>query len=143
MSASATRVPSLGLIAAITAIGFCALHMVVPTLPVLVVAFDDSPAHVQLVLTLYLGGIAAGQLVYGPLSDRFGRRPILIVGLAVFLGGTVLCGFAWSLSTLIIGRMLQAGGACAAIVLGRAIVRDVYERDAAARGLALVSIAMT
>jgi DHA1 family bicyclomycin/chloramphenicol resistance-like MFS transporter len=143
MSASATRVPSLGLIAAITAIGFCALHMVVPTLPLLVVAFDDSPARVQLVLTLYLGGIAVGQLVYGPLSDRFGRRPVLLVGLAVFLAGTVLCGLAWSLSALIFGRVLEACGACAGIVLGRAIIRDVYERDAAARGLALVSIAMT
>jgi DHA1 family bicyclomycin/chloramphenicol resistance-like MFS transporter len=143
MNASAGRAPSLALIAAVTAIGFCALHMVVPTLPLLVVAFDDSPARVQLVLTLYLVGIAVGQLVYGPLSDRFGRRPVLIVGLTIFLAGTVLCWFAWSLSTLILGRVLEAGGACAGVVLGRAIIRDVYDRDAAARGLAMVSIAMT
>ena len=105
--------------------------------------FDDSPAHVQLVLTLYLAGIAGGQVVYGPLSDRFGRRPVLIAGLAIFLVGTLLCGVAWSLAALIVGRVLEGCGACAGIVLGRAIIRDVYEREAAARGLAIVMMAMT
>jgi len=86
----------------------------------LAVVFDDSAARVQLVLSLYLAGIAFGQLVYGPASDRFGRRPVLIAG-----------------------RILQALGACAGIVLSRAIIRDVYDRDAAARGLALVMMVMT
>ena len=135
--------PSLTLLAVVTAIGFCALHMVVPALPVLVTAFGDSPAQVQLVLTLYLAGIAGGQLVYGPVSDRFGRRPVLIAGLIMFLAGTLLCGLAWSLAALTLGRILEALGACAGIVLGRAIIRDVYEREAAARGIALVMLAMT
>jgi DHA1 family bicyclomycin/chloramphenicol resistance-like MFS transporter len=135
--------PSLALLAAVTALAFCALHMVVPALPVLVAVFDDSPAHVQLVLSLYLGGIAAGQLIYGPVSDRFGRRPVMITGLAMFLLGTLLCGVAWSLPALIFGRVLQALGACAGIVLSRAIIRDVYDREMAARGLALVMMAMT
>ena len=135
--------PSLALLAAVTALGFCALHMVVPALPLLVTAFGDSPARVQLVLTLYLAGIAGGQLVYGPLSDRFGRRPVLIAGLVVFLLGTLLCGLAWSLAALIFGRVLEACGACAGIVLGRAIIRDVYDREAAARGLAIVMMAMS
>jgi len=136
-------VPSLTLLAAVTALGFCALHMGVPALPLLVTAFNDSPARVQLVLTLYLAGIAGGQLVYGPLSDRFGRRPVLIAGLVVFLVGTLLCGLAWSLAALIFGRVLEAVGACAGIVLGRAIIRDVYEREAATRGLAIVMMAMS
>jgi DHA1 family bicyclomycin/chloramphenicol resistance-like MFS transporter len=135
--------PSLALLAAITALAFCALHMVVPALPMLVGVFDDSPARVQLVLSLYLAGIAAGQLVYGPLSDRFGRRPVLIAGLAMFLVGTVLSGLAPTLGWLICGRVLQGIGACAGVVLARAIIRDVYEREAAARGLALVMMAMT
>ena len=135
--------PSLGLLAAITALAFCALHMVVPALPLLVRLFDDSPSRVQLVLSLYLAGIAAGQLVYGPLSDRFGRRPVLIAGLAMFLFGTVLCGAAPSLNFLILGRVFEGFGACAGIVLARAMIRDVYEREAAARGLALVMMAMT
>jgi DHA1 family bicyclomycin/chloramphenicol resistance-like MFS transporter len=135
--------PSLVLLSAVTALAFCALHMVVPALPLLVPAFDDSPARVQLVLTLYLAGIAAGQLVYGPVSDRFGRRPVLIAGLALFLAGTLLCAVAWSLSVLIVGRLLQALGACAGIVLARAIIRDVYDREMAARGLAIVMMAMS
>src|SRR5438105_6965094 len=140
---NARPVPSLALLAAVTALAFCALHMVVPALPLLVAVFDDSAARVQLVLTLYLAGIAAGQLVYGPLSDRFGRRPVLIAGLAVFLAGTMLCGLAGSLAVLIFGRVLEACGACAGIVLARAIIRDVYEREAAARGLALVMMVMS
>ena len=135
--------PSLTLLSAITALAFCALHMIVPALPILVAAFGDSPARVQLVLSLYLGGIAGGQLVFGPLSDRFGRRPVLLAGLMTFLVGTLLCGAAPTLEWLILGRVLQALGACAGVVLSRAIIRDVYEREAAARGLALVMMAMT
>ncbi len=134
--------PSLVLLSAVTALAFCGLQMVVPALPLLVTVFDDSPARVQLVLSLYLAGIAAGQLVYGPLSDRFGRRPVLTAGLMTFLAGTALCGLAWSLPALIAGRVLQALGACAGVVF-RAIIRDVYEREAAARGLALVMMVMS
>ena len=139
----ARRPPPLSLIAAATAIGFCALHMVVPTLPLLAVVFGRGPAEVQLVLTLYFLGIATGQLIYGPISDRFGRRPVLIAGLVLFLCGTALCGFAPSLPVLIAGRVGQAFGACAGLVLGRAIIRDVYDRDASARGIALVMMTMT
>ncbi|HTQ32852.1 MAG TPA: multidrug effflux MFS transporter [Stellaceae bacterium] len=137
------RKPPLSLIAAATGIGFAALHMLVPALPVVARDFDRSAAQVQLVLTLYFLGIAGGQLVYGPVSDRFGRRPVLIAGLGLFLGGTILCGMAPSLPALIAGRVLQAIGACAGIVLGRAIIRDVYGRDASARGIAIVMMVMT
>ncbi|MGE5271018.1 MAG: multidrug effflux MFS transporter [Thiohalocapsa sp.] len=137
------RPPSLALLSAVTALAFCGLHIVVPALPLLVGVFDDSAANVQLVLSLYLGGIALGQPLYGPASDRFGRRPVLIAGLGMFLVGSMLCALAASLPALVAGRVLQALGACAGIVVGRAIIRDVYEREAAARGLALVMMAMT
>jgi MFS transporter, DHA1 family, multidrug resistance protein len=130
--------PPLILLAVVTAVAPASLHMLVPALPVLAAVFDAPPGAVQLVLTLFLAGIAAGQLVYGPVSDRYGRRPVLIAGFALFLLGTVLCGLAWSLAILIVGRTLQALGGCAGMVLGRAIVRDVYERERAASALATI-----
>src|SRR5690348_15213524 len=117
--------------------------MVVPVLPLLATVFGRGATEAQLVLTLYFIGIATGQLVYGPVSDRFGRRPVLLFGLGLFLGGTVLCAAAWSLPVLNFGRVIQALGGCSGLVLSRAIIRDVYDRDASARAIALVMMAMT
>ncbi|MGE0258917.1 MAG: multidrug effflux MFS transporter [Alphaproteobacteria bacterium] len=135
--------PSLFLLAAVTGLAFGALHMVLPAQPILMRSFASGPAAVQLVTSLFLAGIAVGQLCYGPVSDRYGRRPVLIAGLAAFLAGTLLCGAAWSLPVLIAGRVLEAAGACAGLVLGRAILLDVYGRDAAARRLAIILMTMT
>jgi DHA1 family bicyclomycin/chloramphenicol resistance-like MFS transporter len=137
------RAPAIALLALVTAIAPAALHVLVPAFPLLAADFDAAPARVQLVLTLFLTGISTGQLVYGPVSDRFGRRPVLIAGLALFLVGTVLCGVAWSLPTLIIGRTLQALGGCAGMVVGRAIVRDVYDRERSASALATIMMVMS
>lgn len=135
--------PSLVLLAAMTALAFGALHALLPALPILMHAFNENPVRVQLAVTLFLAAIAMGQLVYGPLSDCLGRRPVLITGLALFLAGTLLSGVAWSLAALTIGRVLEAIGACAGLVLGRAILIDVYDRDAAARGIAIILMTMT
>src|SRR6201993_727734 len=91
------------LLIVVAAIAPAALHMPVPSLPLLAAVFTAPAGTVQLVLTLFLAGIAVGQLVYGPVSDRFGRRPVLIAGLGCFLAGTVLCGLAPSLPALLLG----------------------------------------
>ena len=137
------RRPPLALLVLVTAIAPAALHMVVPSLPLLATVFDAPAANVQLVLTLFLAGIATGQLVYGPVSDRLGRRPVLIAGLLLFLVGTALCGLAWSLPVLIVGRVIEACGGCAGMVLGRAIVRDLFDRERSASAIATITMAMS
>src|SRR3546814_2974969 len=116
--------PPIWILIAATASGPLALNIFVPSMPGLVHVFDTDYATIQLTLTLYLIGVAVAQLAYGPLSDRFGRRPPLLAGLAIFAAASLLCAFAWSVESLIVGRILQAVGGCAGMVLGRAIVRD-------------------
>jgi MFS transporter, DHA1 family, multidrug resistance protein len=125
-----------------TGIGILAMNMVLPSLPGMATEFDASHHAVQLVLTVFLFALAGAQLVYGGVSDRFGRRPVMIVGLAVFLIGGLICAFAWSLPMLILGRAIQGAGGCAGMVLGRAILRDLYDRDRAASLLGYVTMSM-
>lgn len=142
-TADAAIRPSLSILAAIAASGTLSMHIFVPAMPAVARQFDVQPGIAQLTLTLYLVGIAIGQLLYGPLSDRFGRRPVLIVALAVFLLGTLLAGIAPQIEWLITARVLQALGACGGLVLGRAMVRDGASTDQAARQIAFLVMAMT
>jgi DHA1 family bicyclomycin/chloramphenicol resistance-like MFS transporter len=125
-----------------TALGPLAMQIVVPALPVMQRQFAVSAATVQLVLSLSALSIALATLAYGPLSDRYGRRPALLGGLAVYLLGSLVCALAGSMSILIAGRIIQAAGGSAGIVLTRAIIRDLYDRDESATMLAYVTMAM-
>ena len=127
---------------ACAAIGPMSMHILLPSLPGLQRVFATDFATVQLTLTLYLVGLAGAQLVYGPLSDRFGRRPVLLAGLSLYLGGSLVCVLAPTIEVLIAGRIVQAIGGCAGLVLGRAIVRDLFERERAASMLAYITMAM-
>jgi DHA1 family bicyclomycin/chloramphenicol resistance-like MFS transporter len=135
--------PSLVLLVAVTAIGTMALHMFVPALPGAGADLRTDPGTIQFAITLYIIGLALGQLVYGPLSDRFGRRPVVIVALAVYLLATVAAALAIDVGMLLAARVVQAIGGCGGLVLGRAMVRDGAEPGQAARRMALLTMAMS
>jgi DHA1 family bicyclomycin/chloramphenicol resistance-like MFS transporter len=130
------------LLMAMTAIGPTTLNVLVPALPGLSHALDSNIASVQLTITVYLLALAAGQLVMGPLSDRFGRRPVLIAGLVLTAVASVLAIAMSTVLSLILARILQAAGASAGIVVSRAIIRDLFDRDRAAAMIGLVATVM-
>jgi MFS transporter, DHA1 family, multidrug resistance protein len=130
------------LLTALVALGPLSTDLYLPSLPGLLRYFQSDIAEVQLTLSVFLLGLAAGQLVYGPLSDRFGRRPVLLAGLVLYAGASVAGALAPSVPTLIAARFVQATGACAGPVICRAIVRDVHGREGAARVLSYMGAAM-
>ena len=140
---AAPRRASFPLLVAVTMTGTVALHIFVPALAAAAADLGTTPSAAQLTITLYIVGLAGGQLVYGPLSDRYGRRPVLIVGLALYLAGLLLAIPAPNVTVLVVARILQSLGACSALVIGRAMVRDVSGAADAARKLALLTMAMT
>lgn len=129
------------LVVALTSLGPLSTDFYLPALPAIARALDTDSAGVQLTLSVYLLGFGAGQLLVGPLSDRFGRRPVMLWGMLVFVLSSVVCALADSITTLVVARLLQAFGACAGPVLGRAVVRDVYGPAESARMLSHVSTA--
>ncbi|MBU0723652.1 MAG: multidrug effflux MFS transporter [Alphaproteobacteria bacterium] len=135
-------VPPTAILVAVTMTGPLALNIFLPSMPHMVRVFDTDYATIQLTLTLYLAGVAVGQLIYGPLSDKYGRRPVLLAGLALYVVSSVVALIAPSVEFLILGRVVQAVGGCAGMVLTRAIVRDVHGRDRAASVLAYIVMAM-
>ncbi len=132
----------LTLLMAMTAIGPATLNILVPALPHLVERLATDSGTVQLTLSLYLLSLASAQLLLGPLSDRFGRRPVVLAGLVLAVLAGLAAIAASSIGALIGARMLQAIGASTGIVIGRAIIRDLYERDRAAAMIGLVTTAM-
>jgi DHA1 family bicyclomycin/chloramphenicol resistance-like MFS transporter len=135
------RAPFL-LLVAMTACGTLGMHVIIPALPATAQALGMSIGTAQLTITLYLVGLAIGQLAYGPVSDRFGRRPVLLVGLSLFTLASIVTTLAPTAAILITARILQSIGGCAGLVLGRAAVRDGATADKAAGQLALLTLVM-
>lgn len=136
-------IPGLtAIVSAIVALGPLTISMYAPSMPSIAHALDTTTGMVQITFSIYLIGLAFGQLLYGPLSDRFGRRRILIVGLLIYVLGSAACFLAGSIEVLIAARLVQAIGACAGPAVGRAVVRDAYSRERAARVMALVGVAL-
>jgi DHA1 family bicyclomycin/chloramphenicol resistance-like MFS transporter len=130
------------LLAAMTAIGPLSTDMYLPSLPAIARAFDSSTAQAQLTISSYLVGFAIGQLIYGPVSDRYGRKPVLLAAVAVYCAASFGCMVSTSIDMLIVFRTLQALGGCGGVVLARAVVRDLYSGARAGRELSLISMVM-
>ncbi len=130
------------LLMAVTAIGPTSLNILVPAVPQLSRDLNSDIATLQLTVSLFLIGLGVAQLVMGPLSDRFGRRPVLLAGLALTVVSSLMAIAMASATTLILARIVQAIGASTGIVVGRAIIRDLFDRNRAAAMIGLVATVM-
>lgn len=135
--------PPLWLLALITLSGTLAMHMFVPALPRAARELGASAGAMQGTVSVYILGLAVGQLAYGPLSDRYGRRPLLVAGLALYTAAGLVAALAPGVRTLLAARLIQALGGCAGLALGRAMVRDTAAPEDAARRLALLNLMVT
>lgn len=143
--ASSSRQPSLGeilLLGSLTAFGAVTIDLYLPTLPAIARDYDTSAAAVQLTLSTFFVGMALGQLFFGPLSDRIGRRPTILIGCGVYVLASLFCALAPNIEALVAGRFFQALGCCAAMVTCRAIVRDRYDHRDSARIFSLLMLVL-
>ncbi|NQW11270.1 MAG: multidrug effflux MFS transporter [Alphaproteobacteria bacterium] len=139
----ATRPGSVALLTFMVALGQMSMGLYTPSMPSMAAALDTSISQVQLTLTVFLAGFAVSQLVWGPVSDRFGRRATLFVGLACFTAAGAACALAETIEQLIVFRFFQALGACSGQVVARAIVRDSAEGAVAAKVMSYIALSMS
>jgi MFS transporter, DHA1 family, multidrug resistance protein len=132
----------LGVIAACLMLQPLSTDLYLASLPHLARYFETSPAVAQQTLSLFVIGFGAAQLIIGPVSDRYGRRPVLLAGLVLYVAATIACAVAGSIHTLLAARLAQAVGCCTAVVIARAIVRDVHAPAEGARVVARASTLM-
>ena len=141
-NAVATSKIMLLMLVAMTGVAPISLYMLVPALPVLATTFGGDISIAQMTVSLYMVGIACSQIIMGPLSDKFGRRPVLLTGLGLMVAASVGCSFAETLPQLIAARFLQALGGASGMVISRAIIRDLYSRDRIGAMISLVIAVM-
>jgi|SRR5579872_1209352 len=127
---------------AMTAIGPISTDMYLPSLPDISAKLGASVSRAQLTLSAFMVGFALGQIVYGPISDKYGRKPVLAWGFGLYIVGSLGCAISQSVDWLIVARIAQAFGGAASVVIARAIVRDLYEGARAARELSLMGAIM-
>ncbi|NKC30598.1 multidrug effflux MFS transporter [Falsiroseomonas selenitidurans] len=130
------------LLGALTALGPLGVDMYLPAFPAIGEALGASPAAIQRTLAAFLLGMAAGQLVYGPLSDRLGRRLPLFAGMGVYTLASIGCALAASAEALVWLRLAQALGGCVGVVVSRAVVRDLCDERGAVRMMSMLMLAM-
>ncbi|WP_141766238.1 MFS transporter, partial [Pseudomonas sp. HMSC75E02] len=130
------------ILGALSAFGPMAIDFYLPSFPALAAAFGTDVEHIQLSLSAYFAGLAIGQLLYGPLADRYGRRLPLLLGVIIFTAASLACAFAPDLHWLIGARFVQALGGCAGMVISRAVVRDLCDAVAAAKAFSQLMLVM-
>jgi DHA1 family bicyclomycin/chloramphenicol resistance-like MFS transporter len=128
----------LGVLALLSSFTPLSIDMYLPALPVIAVDLHGTAGDIQLTLSAFMVAFGAGQIFYGPAGDRFGRRPVILTGLAIYIVTSVGCAFAVEAGHLILLRFLQGLAACAGVVLARTMVRDLAEKDQAARAMSLM-----
>ncbi|MBP1850003.1 multidrug effflux MFS transporter [Rhizobium halophytocola] len=131
---------AIWLLALITLSGTLAMHIFVPAMPAAAEGLGVGIGRMQMAVSLYILGLAVGQLFYGPISDRYGRRPVLMAGLVIYTVAGAVALFAPGITSLLAARLFQALGGCAGLVLGRAIVRDITAAEDTARKMALMNL---
>jgi MFS transporter, DHA1 family, multidrug resistance protein len=142
-AASPGRRAVLSALTVVAALGIVASTIYVPSIPAIARGLDTSVARVQFTFVGYLIAFAIGMLVFGPVSDRYGRRPVLFCGLGLGVFASIACALSPTIGALIAARIVQGVGASAGLVVGRATIRDLYGRDGAAQVIAGLAIAMT
>jgi DHA1 family bicyclomycin/chloramphenicol resistance-like MFS transporter len=132
----------LTILACLAALGTLSTNILLPSLPGIARALEVPIVSTGALMSWFFATFALGQLFVGPLSDRYGRRPIVVAGFAIFVAGSIVCAISTSLSGLVAGRIIQAIGVCAASVLSRAIARDLFTGNELARVLSFITVAM-
>ncbi|MDE0335689.1 MAG: multidrug effflux MFS transporter [Defluviicoccus sp.] len=131
----------IGLLAAISLINPLSIHFYLPALSAIEAAFQVTAATAQLTFSVTMFALAAVTLAIGSLSDGLGRKPVLVGGIVLFVGGSLICAVAGGIEALILGRLLQAAGAASGLVLARAIARDVYGLERLTQIIAILTMA--